>query len=80
MNYAAAVRPQGRKGQPQLKKDQAISIEATRETLDSAISELSNAISNLRDSHNGRLSGVALSAELGALYALEAIEYLRRKI
>ncbi len=74
------ARVKGQRGQPQLDKSQPINRGEMKEILDNLISELANAINNFRESHGGKLSGVAISADQGAKYALSCAEYLQRKI
>lgn len=68
------------RGERKALKAQEIDRAELKQVLDNIATELSNAIANFRDSHGGvRLSGVACSADLGARYCLDCVEYLQRK-
>ena len=68
------------RGQAQTGKREEIDRQEVKEVLDSLITELSNAIANYRDSHGGKMEGVAVSAALGATYALECAKYLQCRL
>lgn len=68
------------RGQAQTKQQQPMGRDEVKEVLNNLIRELDNAIQCYRDALGSPLSGVALSGDLGAKYALECALYLNRRI